>query len=130
VALLPGETWGAQLSGKLGGIDVAVARRREDLVRSFAAKEPDPLDELCQSLFARITETAISHATEDWTRYYDKVRVLVCRVVNQSDLNIAAKAVLTHRLINHIVELEKWWPRLKPEHISRQQHGNEHRSMT
>jgi hypothetical protein len=39
-----GETWGAQLSGKLGGIDVVVAGRREDLVRSFAAKEPDPLD--------------------------------------------------------------------------------------
>ncbi len=125
-----GKHGGAQLSSKLGGIDVVVAGRREDLVRSFAAKEPDPLDELCQSLFARITETAISHTTEDWTGYYDKVRVLIYRVVNQSDLNNAAKAILTRRLINHIIELEKWWPRLKPEHISRQQPGNEHRSMT
>ncbi len=100
------------MSGKLGGIDVVVAGRRDDFVRSFAAKKPDPLDELCQSLFARITETVISHETEDWARYYDKLRVLVCRVVSQSDLNKAAKAILTRRLIDHIVELEKWWPRI------------------
>ncbi len=118
-----------QLSGKLGGIDVVVADRRDDLVRSFAAKEPDPLDELCQSLFARITETVISHETEDWARYYDRLRVLVFRVVSQSDLNNAAKAVLTRRLIDHIFELETWWPRLKPEHILWEQPGNEHRSL-
>ena len=89
--------------------------RGEDFVRSFVAKEPDPLDELCQSLFARITETVISHQTEDWVRYYDKLCAVVCRVVSQSDLNNAAKAVLTRRLIDHIVELEKWWPRLRPK---------------
>jgi hypothetical protein len=106
------------LSGKLGGIDVVSASRGEDFVRSFVAKEPDPLDELCQSLFARITETVISHQTEDWVRYYDKLCAVVCRVVSQSDLNNAAKAVLTRRLIDHIVELEKWWPRLRPKSSS------------
>ena len=108
-----GERWGAQLSGKLGGIDVVSASRGEDFLRSFVAKQPDPLDELCQSLFARITETVISHQTKDWVRDYDKLCAVACRVVNQSDLNNAAKAVLTRRLIDHIVELEKWWPRLR-----------------
>ncbi len=103
------------MSGELRGIDVVVAGRDEDFVRSFAAKEPDPLDELCQSLFARITETVISHQAKDWARYYDKLCALVCRVVGHSELNNAAKAVLTRRLIDHIIDLEKWWPRLKPK---------------
>ena len=86
----------------------------EEITRSFAAKETDPIDDLCRVLFARITETVISHETEDWFGYYDKLCALVCRVVAQSDLNAELKAVLTRRLIEHVVELEKWWPRLKP----------------
>jgi hypothetical protein len=74
VALLLWWNWGAQLSGNPGGIELILAARRDDgLIQSFARKEPDPIDELCQSLFARITESVISHETEDWPGYYDKL---------------------------------------------------------
>ena len=73
------------------------------------------MDELCQSLFARITETVISHETKDWAGYYDKLLVLVCRVIAQTKLSEETKPILTRRLIDHIIELEKWWPRLKPQ---------------
>lgn len=82
----------------------------EELKQSFAAKEPDPIDELCQSLFARVTEAVISHQTEDWPGYYDRLGGVVCRAIAQSDLATEAKAVLTRRLIQHVLELEKWWP--------------------
>jgi hypothetical protein len=104
------------LSGNLQGVCLASARHQDDvLIPSLAAKEPDALDELCQSLFALTTEFVISHKSDDWPRYYDRVGALVCRVVAQSPLDAKSKAVLTRRLVHHVVELEKWWPRLKPE---------------
>ncbi len=107
---------GAQLSGNREGTDLVLADRLDDgLLQLFAAKDPDPIDELCQSLFARITETVIAHETEDWPGYYDRLCGVACRVVAHSDLPTRSKGVLTRRLIQHIIELEKWWPRLKPE---------------
>ena len=47
----------------------------------------DSLDEISQILFARITEAVISHETDDWPRYYDKLCAVVCRVVAQSTLS-------------------------------------------
>jgi hypothetical protein len=107
---------GAQLSGNPEGLDLVLAARPHDgFTQSFAGKAPDPIDELCQSLFARITESVISHETEDWPGYYDKLSVVVCQVVARSGLNNEAKATLSRRLIEHVIELEKWWPRFKPE---------------
>ena len=57
--------------------------------------------------------SAIAHDTEDWPGYYDKLCALVCRVVAQSDFTAEAKAVLTRRLIEHILELEKWVAKIK-----------------
>ena len=97
-------------------MDVVLADgREEDVLRSLAAMEPDALDELSQSLFARITETVVSHEPEDWAMYYDRLCVVVCRVVAQSRQSDMAKTVLTRRLIEHVIELEKWWPRFKPK---------------
>jgi hypothetical protein len=81
-------------------MDVVLADgREEDVLRSLAAMEPDALDELSQSLFARITETVVSHEPEDWAMYYDRLCVVVCRVVAQSRQSDMAKTVLTRRLI-------------------------------
>jgi hypothetical protein len=113
-----GKPGGAQLSGNSEGIELVLAERRDDgFTQSFAGKEPNPIDELCQSLFARMTETVISHETEDWPGYYEKLCLVVRQVVARSGLSIEAKAVLTRRLIEHVVELEKWWPRLKSESL-------------
>ena len=116
-SVAPGNQGGA-VSGNSEGIELVLAEHRDDgFLQSFAGKEPDPIDEMCQSLFARITETVISHETEDWPGYYDKLCLVACRVVSRSGLSNEAKAVLTRRLIEHVVELEKWWPRLKPKSL-------------
>jgi hypothetical protein len=107
---------GAQLSDNRQGTDLVVAKHLDEVLnRSSAATQSDPTDQLCRALFARITETVISHETDDWSAYYDELGALVCRVIAQSSLSAEAKAVLTRRLIEHVLELEKWWPRLKPE---------------
>jgi hypothetical protein len=72
----------------------------KDISRTFPAKESDPIDEFGRVLFARVTETVISHETEDWPSYYDRLCALVCRVIAQSGLRARS---------------EKWWHRLKPE---------------
>ena len=72
----------------------------------------DPLEQLSRTLFARITECVINHETEDWPGYYDKLCATVCQVVARSDLGGEAKSLLTRRLIEHVVELQRWWPRL------------------
>ena len=96
-------------------IGVALSGHRvEGLKRSFVEKEPDPVDELCQSLFARVTEAVIGHQTEDWPGYYDRLGGVICRVIAQSDLATESKAVLRRRLIQHVLELEKWWPASSP----------------
>ena len=74
----------------------------------------DSLEQLTRTLFARITECVISHETDDWPSYYDKLSAMVCQVVARSDLSSEKKSVLTRRLIEHVVELQKWWPRLSP----------------
>jgi hypothetical protein len=110
-----GEQGGAVVKGRSQSIFVVLAGRRdENLIQPFASKEPDPTDELCQSLFAQITEIVMGHKTEDWPGYYDKLSALICRVIARSSLSAESKAVLTRRLIQHVVELESWWPRLKP----------------
>jgi hypothetical protein len=107
---------GAQLSGNSQGVDFILAEHLDNnITRSFVAKQSDPIDELCRVLFARITESVITHETEDWPGYYDRLCALVCRVVAQSSLSADSKAVLTRRLIQHILELEIRRPRLKPE---------------
>ena len=85
---------------------------------TFSAGPPrdDSLDEISQVLFARITEAVINHKTNDWPRYYDKLCAVVCRVVARSALSSDAKSLLTRRLIVHVVEIEKWWPRVRPKH--------------
>ena len=80
-------------------------------VLSADSPRDDSLDEISQILFARITEAVISHETDDWPRYYDKLCAVVCRVVAQSTLSSDAKSLLTRRLVVHIVEIEQWWPR-------------------
>jgi hypothetical protein len=83
---------------------------------TFSADPPrdDSLDEISQVLFARITEAVLNHKTNDWPRYYDKLCAVVCRVAAQSALSSDAKSLLTRRLIVHIMEIEKWWPRVRP----------------
>jgi hypothetical protein len=74
----------------------------------------DSLEQLSRTLFARITECVINHETDDWPSYYDKLSAMVCQVVARSDLSSDAKSLLTRRLIEHVVELQRWWPRLSP----------------
>jgi hypothetical protein len=90
---------------------------RVEVGDTFSADPPrdDSLEEISQILFARITEAVISHETNDWPGYYDKLCAVVCRVVAQSTLSSDAKSMLTRRLIVHIVEVEKWWPRPRPK---------------
>jgi hypothetical protein len=78
----------------------------------------DPLEQLSRTLFARITECVINHETEDWPGYYDKLCATVCQVVARSDLGGEAKSLLTRRLIEHVVELQRWWPRLSPRRLN------------
>ncbi len=80
---------------------------------STAPVADDSLDRLCRALFAQITDCVINHDTEDWPSYYDKLCATVCRVVAQSDLGSDTKSLLTRRLIEHVVELQRWWPRLR-----------------
>jgi hypothetical protein len=75
----------------------------------------DPLDKLCDTLFARITESVLNHESNDWARDYDRLCAMICRVIAQSALTSNAKCLLTRRLIQHVVELEKWWARLGPK---------------
>ena len=111
VSVALGKRRGRKVRGNSSIIGVALSGRRvEDVKRSFAEKEPDPVDELCQSLFARVTEAVIGHQTEDWPGYYDRLGGVVCLVIAQSDLATESKAVLRRRLIQHVLELEKWWP--------------------
>jgi hypothetical protein len=75
----------------------------------------DPLNKVCDTLFARITESVLNHESNDWARDYDRLCAMICRVIAQSALNGNAKCLLTRRLIQHVVELEKWWPGLSPK---------------
>jgi hypothetical protein len=77
----------------------------------------DPLEQLSRTLFARITECVINHETEDWPGYYDKL-CATGQVVARSDLGGEAKSLLTRRLIEHVVELQRWWPRLSPRRLN------------
>ena len=106
------------MSGNSFGIELFPRTQVGVEVRgTFSADPPrdDSLDEISQVLFARITETVISHKTNDWPRYYDKLCAVVCRVVARSALSSEAKSLLTRRLIVHVVEIEKWWPRQRPK---------------
>jgi hypothetical protein len=78
----------------------------------------DPVDELCGALFARITKAVVNHETDDWPSDYDRLYALICRVIAQSSLSADAKPVLTRCLIERVAELEKKWPRLKPNEFA------------
>ena len=95
----------------LSGTGLAVETRH---ARSADPVIDDSLEQLSRTLFARITECVINHETDDWPSYYDKLCATVCQVVARSDLTSDTKSVLTRRLIEHVVELQRWWPRLSP----------------
>ena len=109
--------WGARLAdilhdtALLSGTGSAVETKHASL-----AEHPidDSLEQLSRTLFARITECVINHETGDWPGYYDKLCATVCQVVARSDLSSDTKSLLTRRLIEHVVELQRWWPRLSP----------------
>ena len=109
--------WGARLAdilhdtALLSGTGLAVETKHASLAELSI---DDSLEQLSRTLFARITECVISHETDDWPRYYDKLCATVCQVVARSDLSSDTKSVLTRRLIEHVVELQRWWPRLSP----------------
>ena len=96
----------------LSGTGLAVETKHASLAELSI---DDSLEQLSRTLFARITECVISHETDDWPRYYDKLCATVCQVVARSDLSSDTKSVLTRRLIEHVVELQRWWPRLSPK---------------
>jgi hypothetical protein len=95
----------------LSGTGLAVQTR---LAASADPSTDDALEQLSSALFARITECVINHETHDWPSYYDKLSAMVCQVVARSDLSSDTKSLLTRRLIEHVVELQRWWPRLSP----------------
>ena len=75
----------------------------------------DALNDLCGTLYALITEAVMTHETNDWPTYYDRLCAKVCRVIAQSNLGAGSKSILTRRLIEHVLELERWWPKLRPK---------------
>ena len=95
----------------LSGTGLAVETKHTSLADP---SNDDSLEQLSRTLFARITECVISHETDDWPSYYDKLCATVCQVVARSDLSKETKSLLTRRLIEHVVELQRWWPRLSP----------------
>src|SRR6478672_11486849 len=100
--------------------DVALLSRTGSAAETMHAASAGPaaddsLEQLSRTLFARITECVISHETDDWPGYYDKLCATVCQVVARSDLSSDTKSLLTRRLIEHVVELQRWWPRLSPK---------------
>jgi hypothetical protein len=109
--------WGGRVADNLH--DIALLTRTGLAVGTKHATSADlPIDEsleqLSRTLFARITECVINHETDYWPGYYDKLCATVCQVVARSDLSSDSKSVLTRRLIEHVVELQRWWPRLSP----------------
>jgi hypothetical protein len=75
------------------------------------------VDELYAALSARITADVVRHQGDDWPAYFNGLRDVTRRVVTEtaeSGLSATDKAVLIQRLLEHIAELEKWWPSLKP----------------
>jgi hypothetical protein len=75
------------------------------------------VDELYVALSARITADVVRHQDDDWPTYFNGLRDVTRRVVTEtgeSGLSASSKAVLIQRLLEHIAELEKWWPSLKP----------------
>jgi len=110
--------WGARLADNLhdiallSGTGLAVETKHASLAELSI---DDSLEQLSRTLFARITECVISHETADWPRYYDKLCATVCQVVARSDLSSDRKSVLSRRRIEHVVELQRWWPRLSPK---------------
>jgi hypothetical protein len=109
--------WGVRLADNLhdtallSGTGLAVEATH---ITSADPPIDDSLEQLSRTLFARITECVISHETDDWPSYYDKLSAMVCQVVARSDLSSDTKSLLTRQLIEHVVELQRWWPRLSP----------------
>jgi hypothetical protein len=76
------------------------------------------VDKLYSALSARITAAVVRHETEDWPGYFSGLRDLIRRVLAESiesDLSVDEKAALIKRLLEHVADLEKWWPSLKPK---------------
>ena len=110
-------TGGARLANNLQGIELLSGTGLGVEAKLAAGAEPsndESLEQLTRTLFARITECVISHETDDWPGYYDKLSAMVCQVVARSDLSSDKKSVLTRRLLEHVLELQKWWPKLSP----------------
>jgi hypothetical protein len=71
------------------------------------------VDEAYMALSARITAEVVQRQTDNWPVYFSGLRNVTHRVVAdtvESGLAAEEKAVLVQRLLDHIAELEKWWP--------------------
>ena len=71
------------------------------------------VDEAYTVLSGRITAEVVQHMTDNWPVYFSGLRDVTRRVVSdtvESGLATEEKAVLVQRLLDHIAELEKWWP--------------------
>jgi hypothetical protein len=76
------------------------------------------VDEAYTALSAKITSDVIRQETDNWPTYFEGLRDVTKRVVvttAESGLSDEDKAALLKRLLDHIADLEKWWPSLKPD---------------
>jgi hypothetical protein len=76
------------------------------------------LDELYLALSSRITAHVISQETSDWPTYFKGLRTVAIRVLSESTdsgLTAAEQTALIQRISDHISELERVWPTLKPK---------------
>jgi hypothetical protein len=75
------------------------------------------VDDLYTTLSTRITEEVVNHRTLDWPGYFNQLRDMIRRVVatepSSADLSTNERVELTRRLLAHVEELEKTWPKLR-----------------
>jgi hypothetical protein len=79
-------------------------------------------DALYKSLSARITAEVLGRDKEKWPSYFDDLRALVRRVVNEADesgLSVDERNALTQQLVEHVISLEACLPKLRPANAAR-----------
>jgi hypothetical protein len=78
-----------------------------------------PGDDLYMTLSTRITQEVVNHRTLDWPGYFNQLRDMIRRVVatepSNADLSIDERIDLIRRLLAHVEELEKTWPKLRQQ---------------
>jgi hypothetical protein len=78
----------------------------------FEASASSRIDELFEMLSARITADAVKRNTQDWPSYFNEVRIMILRVVAETDesrLSARERIELTKRLVDHVEALETLW---------------------